>query len=497
MEIRYEYDDITLCSSLFPTGIDDTSGKRYPLLVWMGREEDECEKHNFNNIKKICEEKNFHLLCLNYEVGHLSTSGKVCKAIQKFLFQIRSEWKMDVCRTYIAGFREGAYWTWKMVSAYPRLFAAAFCVHGYGDPYKVRHAKEVPIWAVHFSHDQKLSPLERKLQKEGNILAGSQLMVQSLRNVGGQPRYTLLPGEGKEALSEELLSQAVEWMQMQDRRNIFRVERIVSGVWRIDDYFMASCYLIEGPDRALLIDTGMGTGDFNGLIRSLTSKPITLAITHPHVDHMFHASLFSEVYLYKDAIPNYNMFYKQMETEDYSRFENLYGVKIPKRGQEKIFPLEDGQDISLGDGCQITAVWLPGHTSYDCVFIDDLHQCVFTGDAVGSGDTVGIPTSRESIRETIRKYRNSLDHFLRQQERRIQEYAFLGGHFIQENSCDDTMQEDWINGQSAMFRPLSLQVVLDMRTLCDKILEGKFLINEKEKNYSFSWGEARLSGTFW
>ena len=72
----------------------------------------------------------------------------------------------------------------------------------------------------------------------------------------------------------------------------------------------------------------------------------------------------------------------------------------------------------------------------------------------------------------------------------------MGGHFIQENSCDDTMQEDWINGQSVMFRPLSLQVILDMRKLCDEILEGKFPVDEKEQDYSWSWGEARLSGTY-
>lgn len=496
MKVQYEYAGITLRFDLFPAGKDEVQEERLPLLVWLESEDSGNEKQIFDHVKKICEEKKVHFLYLNYNNCYSFGDRNVCKAIQKYLFQVRTQWKMDVCRTYIAGFRLGAYGTWQMISAYPRLFAAAFPVHGYGEPYKVRSAKEVPIWAVHFSQDSQIPALERFLQKEGNILAGSRLLVQALWNVGGRPKYTELPGCGEEAISEEILSQAMEWMLEQDRRKIFRVERVVSGIWKIDDYFMASCYLIEGPKKALMIDTGMGTGDFTELIKSLTSKPVILAITHPHIDHMFHAHLFSEVFIHKDAVSCYDEFYEQMKSEDYGRFENLYGVKAPERGQEKVFPLEDGQSISLGDGCQITAAFLPGHTPYDCVFIDDFHRCVFTGDAVGSGDTVGVPTSRDTIKENIGQYRNSLDRFLTQYEEKIKEYAFLGGHFIQENSCDDTMQEDWINGQSVMFRPLSLQVILDMRKLCDEILEGKFPVDEKEQDYSWSWGEARLSGTY-
>ena len=89
----------------------------------------------------------------------------------------------------------------------------------------MRSAKEVPIWAVHFSQDSQIPALERILQKEGNILAGSRLLVQALWNVGGRPKYTELPGCVEEAISEEILSQAMEWMLEQDRRKIFRVER--------------------------------------------------------------------------------------------------------------------------------------------------------------------------------------------------------------------------------------------------------------------------------
>lgn len=38
--------------------------------------------------------------------------------------------------------------------------------------------------------------------------------------------------------------------------NDYRVERIGQGMWAIDDESEDSLYLIEGTERALLIDTG-------------------------------------------------------------------------------------------------------------------------------------------------------------------------------------------------------------------------------------------------
>lgn len=44
-------------------------------------------------------------------------------------------------------------------------------------------------------------------------------------------------------------------------------------------------YLLEGAERALLIDTGWGTGNLRPFVERLTRKPVTAALTHGHLDH--------------------------------------------------------------------------------------------------------------------------------------------------------------------------------------------------------------------
>jgi hydroxyacylglutathione hydrolase len=56
-------------------------------------------------------------------------------------------------------------------------------------------------------------------------------------------------------------------------------------------------YLVEGSDRAALIDTGVGLGDLKGLVAGLTAKPLIVLLTHGHLDHAGGASAFSAVYM--------------------------------------------------------------------------------------------------------------------------------------------------------------------------------------------------------
>lgn len=42
---------------------------------------------------------------------------------------------------------------------------------------------------------------------------------------------------------------------------MFEVKYLCPGLFRIDDYFTSSAYLICGAEKALLIDTGLGEGD--------------------------------------------------------------------------------------------------------------------------------------------------------------------------------------------------------------------------------------------
>jgi glyoxylase-like metal-dependent hydrolase (beta-lactamase superfamily II) len=406
---------------------------------------------------------------------------------------------MDINRTYLMGYSEGAAGVWQLLASYPRMFAAGVAAAGYGDPYRVRSAREVPIWAFHAIDDDIIpsTGATGAITENENVMVGSGWLVQALRNVGtaSNLKYTELSG-GHQIMEQVLTGDLMDWLCVQNRKKVFRVDRICPGVWKIDDYFMSSCYLVEGKEKALLIDTGLGEGDFGELVRQLTDRPISLAITHPHVDHMYHSCLFEEIYIHDKAAQKFKELYEEMRQMDVSVFDSLSGVSCPPLGEGIVRGLSDGEVISLDDTCKITAVYLPGHTEYDCVFLDDTHKCVFTGDAVGSGYTVGVPMAEDELEEVLGAYRDQLGRFLEKYRKQVKDYSFLGGHFIQENSCDDTMQEDYLNGRSKFFVPLSLQVFEDMKVLCDRIIEGKCQNEKKGGEYSWVYRSARIGGTF-
>ena len=81
-----------------------------------------------------------------------------------------------------------------------------------------------------------------------------------------------------------------------------------------------------------------------------------------------------------------------------------------------------------------------------------IHRCLFTGDAVGSGYVVGVRYEKNRFHETYAWYRDNLERFIGRMKGK-EDYTCFGGHFIQENSCMDEMQEDYLNNQSEYFVP--------------------------------------------
>ena len=58
-----------------------------------------------------------------------------------------------------------------------------------------------------------------------------------------------------------------------------------------------SLYLVEGNDRALLIDAGTRIPGLDKIVAKITSKPVTMMLTHAHGDHAGGVGPFPEVYL--------------------------------------------------------------------------------------------------------------------------------------------------------------------------------------------------------
>lgn len=408
-------------------------------------------------------------------------------ALHELLFDLsEQESLLDGCRFYLLG-GQGA---WAVASRFPSRFAAVAAFAGPRDPYQARNLKFVPFWGF-----------ERKeygLAAECSVALGPQgtscrKAVMALRTCGAEnARYTCLQSN---SASSALWRQAAEeteflsWLFSQDRRKQFAVHYLRPGLFRIDDYFTSSAYLVCGTQKALLIDTGMGEGDLAGLVRSLTPLPVELAVTHPHQDHMAHAASFSSVWMQsRDAAA----IWEQSGLMDYMKSR---GFSMPSR--KAVFPLEAGSKIDLGGGVIIEALDLPGHTPHSLVFKDSFHKSIFTGDAIGSGYIVLMICRWEEWRKRISDYQTALRKF-RDNQPDLEDYAWYGGHFIQENGCDMRRQEWYLSGKSLYFNPISGRVVEDMITLCTMLLEG--LIPEEQLRNSpehhAQWREAGVSFRF-
>lgn len=380
-------------------------------------------------------------------------------ALEDQVYALEQLPSVDSCRVTLTGSAACSGRVWRLASQRPRWFAGACVVGGYGDPYEARALKDVPLRVI--------VPQEEPSRKgEGKILAGADVLAAGIRVAGGSMVETpagygeLSPEDAwKKAFSPE--GGSVAWMLGQNRRTQFVVEWLRPGVWRIDDFFAASCYLVEGREKALLIDTTMGEGDLAGLASSLTPLPVEVAITHPHGDHMRDIQRFSKVYLHQEDL--------EALKANPSAFPAA--VKDPSAPLPELVPLWDQSVLDLGGGVTIEALELPGHTPHSMVFVDDVHQCFFTGDAMGSGDVVLLICYDKDPTGTLTRYREKLQEVLSWLPR-LENYAWLGGHGLQENACDPRHQQDYLQGISQWFDPLRPQTLRDMIALCGSLLSG-------------------------
>jgi hydroxyacylglutathione hydrolase len=142
--------------------------------------------------------------------------------------------------------------------------------------------------------------------------------------------------------------------------------QIDAHTWVGTGHMMAneSLYLVEGNDRAVLIDAGTKIVDLDKIVASITKKPIMLVATHAHPDHTGSAiSYFPELYI--------------APGDASSQFLANYRGRVNE--------LKDGETIDLG-GRSLEVVFTPGHTPGSTTFIDKKAGFGFSGDSFGSGN---------------------------------------------------------------------------------------------------------------
>ncbi len=127
-------------------------------------------------------------------------------ALNALLDEIVSQYAVDEGRIYLTGVSMGGAGTWRLASAHPERFAAIAPICGWGDPGMAHRMRNMPIWVFHGAKDD-LVPLQ-----------ASQEMVEALKQVGNEPRFTVYPDAGHDSWTETYNSPALfEWFLKQKR----------------------------------------------------------------------------------------------------------------------------------------------------------------------------------------------------------------------------------------------------------------------------------------
>lgn len=167
----------------------------------------------------------------------------------------------------------------------------------------------------------------------------------------------------------------------------FRTEKVSQHITRIFGICGELWYLVEGSEKAALLDTGSGIGRMKPLIDSLTDKPLLILLTHGHIDHAMGATEFDcPIYMNEADDPIYEE-HKSMEM----RKGSLAGLSAEIREQiedsdfipfrtRPFLPLHHGDCFDLG-GITIEAYACVGHTPGSMVFLLREERTLLLGDA--------------------------------------------------------------------------------------------------------------------
>ncbi len=171
------------------------------------------------------------------------------------------------------------------------------------------------------------------------------------------------------------------------------VLEIAHRTYAINEFGMATCFIMWGTKRGLMIDTGCGMYNVKEIADELCPYPYDVVLTHGHGDHSGYMDAWDEVWLHPadwDAYAPEKMAAAREFHKSYPKMMAGYGsfeayditeeqLHFPDHAP-KFIPCEDGTVFDLGDR-KIDVIHTPGHTAGEIVLIDPTTRILFSGDA--------------------------------------------------------------------------------------------------------------------
>lgn len=200
----------------------------------------------------------------------------------------------------------------------------------------------------------------------------------------------IIPIRYDEAIQlEEHRDSLTKWRSHEDTRG-YTVRIIDVDTYSIDDVFGNHMYLVEGNEKAALIDTGMGVPGLSTLLQDLCQKPILVFHTHGHLDHIGASSEFAQRYLHEADLP---VFQKHASLAYRTGIVKHFIEKTPFSFREDeiacmqndafiaTLPYPEDGIIDLGNR-RLHIRSTPGHTQGSVCFLDKERNYLFSGDTV-------------------------------------------------------------------------------------------------------------------
>ena len=191
----------------------------------------------------------------------------------------------------------------------------------------------------------------------------------------------------------------------------FHSEQVTEHIRRIYGFSEEQMYLIEGNDRAALIDTGTGIGNLKEYVGRFTDKDVIVILTHGHLDHALGAEPFGTVYMNHQDDEVYERHRQPDYRELYYRMMPGYGDLepgdyAPAMDIGRALNLADGKIFDLG-GLTLEIVACPGHTPGSMTVLVREERILITGDACNPFTFLFFPEalSLGNYKDILIKYR--------------------------------------------------------------------------------------------
>lgn len=178
-----------------PEGYDQDKEKKWPLMMFLhgaGERGSDINKVKIHGPPKMVEKKDgkieFPFILVSPQCP--TDSWWEPFSLNVLLDEIQANYRVDADRVYLTGLSMGGFGTWDLAMRYPDRFAAIAPICGGGNTVTTFRIKNIPAWVFHGDADP-IVPVEM-----------SDKMVEALKKMGADVKYTRYPGVQHDSWSE-------------------------------------------------------------------------------------------------------------------------------------------------------------------------------------------------------------------------------------------------------------------------------------------------------